>query len=84
MIAPTTEKMKPAGCPSWYQPMVLPRNPARNDPAIPSRIVMMHPPGSRPGVSSFATIPMTPPMMTVQRSADIFSMLVSTFMSVEA
>jgi hypothetical protein len=35
-------------------------------PAMPSRIVMMQPPGSFPGINNFAIAPMTNPMIRVQ------------------
>src|SRR6266550_8261838 len=64
-IAPITEAMKPAGSPGSYQPTARPRYPATSAPAIPSRIVIRQPPGSRPGISSFATAPMIRPMTKV-------------------
>src|SRR5437763_13335660 len=39
-------------------------NPATSEPAIPSSIVMMTPPGSLPGMNSFARAPTTNPMMS--------------------
>ena len=35
-------------------------------PAIPSNMVMMQPPGSFPGINSFAMAPMTRPMTKTQ------------------
>src|SRR5438067_8447674 len=64
-IAPITEAMKPAGSPGSYQPTARPRYPATSAPAIPSRIVIRQPPGSRPGISSFATAPMIRPITIV-------------------
>ena len=37
-----------------------------NAPAIPSNIVMMHPPGSFPGINNFAIAPTTKPITNVQ------------------
>src|SRR5438270_7581318 len=70
-IAPITEAMKPAGAPGSYQPTARPRYPATSAPAIPSNMVMRQPPGSRPGISSFATAPMIRPMIKVPIKPDI-------------
>src|SRR6266403_2176467 len=74
-IAPITEAMKPAGSPGSYQPTARPRYPATNAPAIPSKIVMRQPPGSRPGISSFATAPMIRPMTKVPIKPDMTVLL---------
>src|SRR5262245_2678012 len=58
---PTTAIAKPTGSPSPYQPAVRPMNPPTSAPTIPSSTVTMNPPGSRPGVSTFATIPTSRP-----------------------
>jgi hypothetical protein len=42
-------------------PKIPARKPPRRAPAIPRRIVMMHPPGSLPGMRSLAIIPATNP-----------------------
>src|SRR3954469_25574070 len=57
--APTTDMISPADCPSWYQPTALPSQVATIDPAMPSRMVTMNPPGSLPGVMSLASAPAT-------------------------
>ena len=44
-------------------PMRLVRKPPTNAPAIPIRIVTIMPPGSSPGIISFASAPAMPPMM---------------------
>ena len=62
MKAPTMAAMKPAPSPVRYQPIAWPSQPATTAPAIPSRTVMMHPPGSRPGISSLAMAPAKPPI----------------------
>ena len=72
-MAPIIEAMKPAGCPGSYQPMARPRNPATNAPAMPSRIVIKQPPGSRPGISNFAIAPTTKPITSVPRTVAINS-----------
>src|ERR1700731_3942743 len=46
-----------------------------NDPAIPISMVMMHPPGSRPGMRSFATAPMSNPITNVQIRAPMILIL---------
>src|SRR5580765_7341811 len=51
----------PTGSPSRYQPAARPRNPPSSAPAMPRRMVTMKPPGSRPGVTSFATTPTARP-----------------------
>jgi hypothetical protein len=50
--------------PRWccpYKPINLPIQPPTIDPAIPSRIVIIKPPGSFPGMSNFAITPTTRP-----------------------
>src|SRR6185295_4823441 len=64
-MAPTTDMMKPAACPSWYQPMARPAQVATNDPAMPISIVTTIPPGSLPGMMNFATAPMASPINNV-------------------
>jgi len=46
-------------------PIARPIQPPIKAPATPSNIVMMNPPGSRPGINSFASAPASPPM-TIQ------------------
>src|SRR5262245_31366845 len=58
---PTTAIAKLTGSPLRYHPAVRPMNPPSNAPATPSSTVTMNPPGSRPGVRSFATIPTSRP-----------------------
>src|SRR5262245_53448619 len=53
--------MKPAASPSRYIPSARPAKPPSTAPAIPSSIVTMIPPGSRPGITSFAMAPTTRP-----------------------
>lgn len=65
-MAPITEQIKPAVWPSLYQCRVRPTNPAKNEPAMPSKIVIKKPPGSFPGIRSLATIPMKRPIIIVQ------------------
>src|SRR5208337_2208438 len=64
-IAPTTDIINPADCPSLYQPNTRPRYPAMNEPASPSNIVTIHPPGSFPGIRNLATAPMIRPINAV-------------------
>src|SRR5262245_12643891 len=66
MTAPMIEAMKPPLCPSAYQPRARPTKPARTDPPMPSSIVTITPPGSRPGMSSLAIAPATKPIMIIQ------------------
>src|SRR5436190_5931255 len=70
-MAPMTEAMKPAGCPGSYQPTTRPRNPATKAPAMPSRMVIKQPPGSRPGIRNFAIAPTTKPIISVPKIAPI-------------
>src|SRR5262245_55525547 len=56
-MAPTTDIRNPAPSLGPYQPIVRPNQPASSAPQMPSRMVMMKPPGSRPGMRSFATTP---------------------------
>ena len=66
------EAMIPGPVPgSEYQPSARPMKPASNAPATPSSIVMMKPPGSFPGINSFAIAPTTKPMIKVQRKSHI-------------
>src|SRR5690606_33270912 len=51
--------------PASYHPMDWPSTPAIQAPAIPKRMVMMNPPGSRPGIRSLAISPTTKPIMIV-------------------
>ncbi len=51
----------------FIPPDYSPEKPATKAPAIPSKIVMKQPPGSRPGMRSFAIAPTTSPMMSVPR-----------------
>src|SRR5574337_1890556 len=66
MMAPTTDAMNPADCPSWYQPTACPRYLARREPAMPMMIVTMNPPGSFPGMMNFAMAPTTRPITIAQ------------------
>jgi hypothetical protein len=50
------------------------RKPPRRAPAIPKRIVMMHPPGSLPGMRSLAIIPAAKPTK-IQLSMFILGLL---------
>ena len=61
-----TEAIKPAPSPALYQPMNCPMTPARNDPAIPSRMVVIKPMFSLPGWINLAMRPMTKPNTIVQ------------------
>src|SRR5687768_18028411 len=65
MIAPPTEARNPAGSPSAYQPIPRPIACATKAPATPISEVMMNPPGSRPGINTFATIPTNKPINNV-------------------
>ncbi len=67
MIAPMIEAIKPTGSPSVYQPAARPMYPATKDPATPSSMVTMIPPGSFPGIKSFATAPTIRPMISITR-----------------
>jgi hypothetical protein len=58
--------MIPAPWPDLYRPSARPISVPTNDPAMPSRIVTMMPPGSFPGMTSFAIAPTTSPMMMAQ------------------
>jgi hypothetical protein len=53
----------PAVWPGRYNPSVLPRICAVNAPATPKSDVRIKPPGSRPGIRSFAITPTMKPMM---------------------
>src|SRR5262249_2354280 len=63
---PTIDARKPAGSPAVYQPTARPIQPATTDPAIPNKIVMIIPPGSRPGMMSLAITPTTKPIIIIQ------------------
>src|SRR5262245_30306113 len=67
-MAPSVDPMSPVELPAVYHPTACPRKVARNDPAIPSAIVMNIPPGSFPGMIIFAKAPATSPTMRVQTS----------------
>src|SRR3954471_20221166 len=70
-IAPIVAAMKPAPWSGRYQPIVCPRNVARNEPAIPSTTVRMKPPGLfGPGESIRAMMPATNPTTTIQSKPD--------------
>src|SRR5215831_229459 len=60
--------MKPAFCPSAYQPTARPMQPAMNEPATPSNIVTMMPPGSLPGMINLASAPTIKPTMSIHRT----------------
>src|SRR5947199_5956944 len=70
MIAPRIDIRNPALSFGPYHPAVRPMKPPINAPAIPSRIVTMNPPGSRPGMTSFAMTPTIRPK-TIQPSTPI-------------
>jgi hypothetical protein len=55
-------------------PKIPIRKPPRRAPAIPKRIVMIHPPGSLPGMRSLAIIPATRPTK-IQLSMFILGLL---------
>ena len=64
-MAPMTDAMMPGPLlPELYHPNARPTKPATNEPATPSSIVTMMPPGSFPGMKSFASAPATRPMMS--------------------
>src|SRR5947207_1432022 len=67
MIAPKIDTRNPALSFGPYHPATRPRYPPMRAPAMPSRIVTMNPPGSRPGMSSFAMTPTISPK-TIQPS----------------
>src|SRR4029450_9293907 len=46
-----------------YHPTARPRKPPTSAPAMPNRMVTIHPPGSRPGMRSLATAPTINPKM---------------------
>src|SRR2546423_11272518 len=60
-IDPTSAIMNPAESVGPYQPRLRPRKPPRTAPAMPKSIVTMKPPGSRPGITSFANAPTIKP-----------------------
>ena len=64
-MAPSTAARNPAGSPGAYQPAFCPTKLARKAPPMPRSVVMIKPPGSRPGIRNFATIPTTRPMSRV-------------------
>src|SRR5574339_423204 len=53
--------MKPAGSPGAYRPRAWPTKPPSRAPTMPSTIVTMMPPGSRPGINSLAIAPTIKP-----------------------
>src|SRR6266536_5567560 len=55
-IAPTMEPIHPSVC-SWRPKRVVARKPPTKEPAMPSRIVTIQPPGSFPGMRNFAIAP---------------------------
>src|SRR3954468_10577557 len=57
MIAPRNDIRKPALSLGPYQPAARPTQPPSSAPAMPSSIVTMIPPGSRPGITSLASAP---------------------------
>ena len=73
-MAPMIEAMMPgllAG--SRYMPTARPRKPATNEPAMPSSIVTMMPPGSLPGMNSLASAPTIRPTMSMARMCMMIS-----------
>lgn len=67
IIAPIIEAKNPACCPGAYQPSARPSHDARRAPPIPISVVMMKPPGSRPGVRSFAIRPTIKPTIMLTK-----------------
>src|SRR5215468_4997445 len=59
------DAMMPGPWSARYQPSEWPSTPAMKEPAMPSRIVTMIPPGSLPGMTSFASAPTTRPIRIV-------------------
>ena len=62
ITAPRNDIRNPAACPGPYRPIARPMSPPTTAPAIPSYIVTMMPPGSRPGITSLASAPTTRPI----------------------
>src|SRR5919108_4779295 len=60
-MAPRSDIRNPAPSLGPYQPAVRPTKPPRRAPAIPSNMVTIKPPGSRPGINSFAIAPTIKP-----------------------
>src|SRR5580765_4717470 len=65
-MAPTVDPMIPAEGLSPYQPRAPPRKLATKAPAPPRPIVIQIPPGSLPGMISFASAPAIKPTSAVQ------------------
>src|SRR5215204_5187290 len=63
MIAPIVAIMMDQIRPPPPMPMRLPRKPPTMAPAIPSRMVIIKPPGSSPGMINLASAPAIPPTM---------------------
>src|SRR5436190_21568831 len=65
-MAPRIEARMPGPWSGRYHPAARPRKPAMNEPATPSNIVTMMPPGSFPGIASLARAPTIRPMIKLQ------------------
>src|SRR5438132_6158681 len=64
-IAPRVDARTPADGPGAYHPPDRPRKPATTEPAIPSSMVTIIPPGSCPGMMTLAMAPTTNPTMII-------------------
>src|SRR5690349_23198678 len=71
MIDPSKAMKKPAGWSGPYSPRALPIQPPRSAPTIPRMIVTKIPPGSLPGIMSFAIAPTTSPKIIQPRKPNI-------------
>src|SRR5258706_16151787 len=81
-MAPTSDIRNPAASFGPYHPSARPIDPPTIAPAMPSNIVTIQPPGSRPGISSLAIAPATKPKMIHDRipiSCPLFSFGSHTF-----
>jgi hypothetical protein len=71
MIAPSVDMMNPARWPGAYKPISLPTTPATSAPPIPSSMVTKMPPGSFPGMMSFASAPTINPINIIQMNVNM-------------
>src|SRR5579862_1894179 len=70
-MAPIIEAKNPADWSGPYHPTARPIHSASKAPPMPISVVMMKPPGSRPGVRNLAIRPTMKPMMILTRKCII-------------
>jgi hypothetical protein len=73
-MAPNADMIHPARWPGAYSPSILPMKPATSAPATPSSMVAKIPPGSFPGMMSFASAPISNPINNIQINANTKSL----------